>query len=112
MFSNSKRENWDRESSASVNVGKGNTYLNMEERYYPERSAFDDYDSMYGPDEYDSSSQREVVMAEHLLELEREVLYLKALIKQLEEGLVPQVDDLRNRLDAVMQVLWNTGAVG
>jgi hypothetical protein len=63
-------------------------------------------------DDYDQPTPREAAVTEHLMELEREVLYLRALVKQMEEGLVPQIDDLRNRMDAVMQVLWNTGAVG
>ena len=56
--------------------------------------------------------EREEAMMDHILELEREVLHLRAVVKQMEEEQVPQIDDLRNRMDVVMQVLWNTGAVG
>ena len=35
-------------------------------------------------------------------ELEREVLHLRAVVKQMEEQHVPQIDDLRNRMDVVM----------
>lgn len=93
-----------------------------DDRYYPsglgESGAYNNpgtgmYSDPYAlDDDYDQPSRREMAMTEHLLELEREVLYLRALVKQMEEGLVPQIDDLRNRMDAVMQVLWNTGAVG
>jgi hypothetical protein len=60
---------------------------------------------------YEQLEERDAAIMEQMLELEREVLYLRALVKQLEEGLVPQVDDLRTRMDSVLQVLWNTGSV-
>ena len=65
-------------------------------------------DAFYGV----SPHEREAAMMDHILELEREVLHLRAVVKQMEEQHVPQIDDLRNRMDVVMQVLWNTGAVG
>ncbi len=76
--------------------------------YQDQYASHDAVDSFYGV----PTHEREAAMVDHILELEREVLHLRAVVKQMEEEQVPQIDDLRNRMDVVMQVLWNSGAVG
>ena len=92
----------------------GADYIYDQQRYGPiggvgaYSAPYEAVDPYYGV----PAHEREAAMMDHIQELEREVLHLRVVVKQMEEEQVPQIDDLRNRMDVVMQVLWNTGAVG